>query len=72
MFCFAGFAPAGEALLFRQKDPKPVTPRPSHLIDRTLNMGERTNSPGSHKARQEKERPIMGRAAGVGMGRGNL
>ena len=22
-----GFAPAGEALLFRQKDPKPVTPR---------------------------------------------
>ena len=23
-----GFAPAGEALLFRQKDPKPLTPSP--------------------------------------------
>ncbi len=31
-------------------------------------MGERANSPGSHKARQEKARPIMGRAAGVGAG----
>ena len=31
-------------------------------------MEERTNSPYSHKARQEKERPIMGRAACVGAG----
>lgn len=60
------FAPQGEVLLFRQKVPKPLTPHPSHLIDRTLNTGEQTNSPGSHKVRQEKERPIWGRAAGVG------
>jgi hypothetical protein len=72
------FAPAGEVLpaasrrarplLYRQKAPKPVTPRPSHLIDRTLNTGERTNSRCSNTARQEKERPIMGRVAGVGVG----
>ncbi|MDT3778673.1 hypothetical protein PJI16_13995 [Nitrospira sp. MA-1] len=65
-----GFGPAAEVLLFRQKDPKPLTPRPSHLIDRTLNTGERANSLRTHKARQDKERPIRGRAAGVGEGRG--
>jgi hypothetical protein len=26
-----GFAPAGEALLFRQNDPKPMTPHPATL-----------------------------------------
>ena len=63
----SGVGPAAEVLLFRQKDPKPVTPRPSHLINRTQGIGGRANSLCSHKARQDKERPIRGWAAGVGL-----
>ena len=33
-----GFAPAGEALLFRQKDPKPLTPRLASLERRDASL----------------------------------
>ena len=47
-----GFAPAGEALLFWQKDPKPMTPHPPQQIGRTRRQGGRANSLRSDKARQ--------------------
>jgi hypothetical protein len=46
-----GFGPAAEALLFRQKAPKPLTPSLALLEGRTQD-GERTNSLRSDKARQ--------------------
>ena len=47
-----GFAPAGEALLFWQKDLKPLTPHPAHQIGGTQPQGGRANSLRSDKARQ--------------------
>ncbi len=46
-----GFGPAAEILLFRQKDPKPLTPRPAILDGRDASFKRRTNSLRSHKAR---------------------
>jgi hypothetical protein len=42
-FPLPGFAPAGEALFFREKGPKPVTPRLALLRRRTM---EDEGSPG--------------------------
>jgi hypothetical protein len=47
-----GFGPAAEVLLLRQKDPKPVTPRPPSLIGQTRAKGGRANSLRSDKARR--------------------
>ncbi len=65
-----GFAPAGEALLFRQKDPKPLTPR--------LALGERTDASLKRAVQlaglkqgppAEKSVPPLGQPAGVGQQR---
>ena len=37
-----GFGPVAEVLLFRQKDPKPMTPRPASLDGWTQDLGRRT------------------------------
>ena len=48
-----GVGPAAEPLLFRQKWPKPLTPRLASLrAEGRQSLGRRTNSPGSNKARQ--------------------
>jgi hypothetical protein len=45
-------SPNDEPLLFRQKWPKPLTPRLALLEERAANFfKERTNSPGSDKVR---------------------
>jgi hypothetical protein len=62
-----GFAPADEALLFRQKGPKPWTPR--------LALGERTDASLKRAVQlaglkqgppAEESVPPLGQAAGVG------
>ncbi len=69
MLCFVwpGFAPAGEALLFRQKAPKPVTPRLTSLerTDANLRRGDQlaglTQGPPVYEGV-----PLLGQTAGVG------
>jgi hypothetical protein len=39
LFVLPGFAPADEALLFRQKDPKPMTPHPATLNGTDASLG---------------------------------
>jgi len=46
-----GYGPAAEINLYRQKDPKPMTPSQADLMERTPE-GERANSLRSNKARQ--------------------
>jgi len=62
-----GFGPAAEILLFRQKDPKPLTPSsaPPDCAD-VNHIGGRTNSQGSNKARQNQCVRPQNRTAGVG------
>jgi hypothetical protein len=38
LFVMPGFAPAGEVLLFRQKDPKPLTPSLASLGRKAANF----------------------------------
>ena len=51
-----GFGPAAEALLFRQKDPKPLTPRPVSLNGTDANfrragqLGALTQGPPIHES----------------------
>ena len=47
----SGFGQAAEAILFRPKDPKRLTPRPAILDGRGASFKRRTNSLRSHKAR---------------------
>jgi len=47
-----GFGPAAEVLLFRQKDPKPLTPRSASLEGTDAGYGGRSNSLRSNKARR--------------------
>ncbi len=70
-----GFAPAGEALLFRQKDPKPLTPRlaswerPDANLRRAGQLAERVLSliEGLKQGLPTAESvPPVGQTAGVG------
>ncbi len=76
-----GFAPAGEAFLFRQKVPKPVTPRPasfnemdarhgraSQLVESILSFVEGLKQGSLAHERVHPE----GRAAGVGPWEANI
>ncbi|MEO8326744.1 MAG: hypothetical protein ABI618_12890, partial [Nitrospirota bacterium] len=56
---------AAEPLLFRQKWPKPVTPRPASSDGTDAERGERANSQGSDKARRKigASVPCAGRQA---------
>ena len=56
-------------LLFRQKWPKPVTPRPASSDCSDAKEGRRANSRGSHKPVKNKSVRSWGRAAGVGQGK---
>ncbi|HNP31081.1 MAG TPA: hypothetical protein PKK23_18695, partial [Nitrospirales bacterium] len=49
-------------LLFRQKWPKPLTPRLASFEGRDANFEERPNSQGSDTVRNGKERPSLGPA----------
>jgi len=64
-----GFAPADEVLLFRQKDPKPLTPRPASpdWADAGYGEGEPTRCAHTRPA-GSLERPPGGPAAGTGRG----
>jgi len=46
-----GFVTAAEVLLFRQKDPKPVTPHPATVDGTDAGDGRQANSLRSDKAR---------------------
>jgi hypothetical protein len=54
--------------LFRQKDPKPMTPRPASSDGSDADGGGRTNSQGSHKVRHiiKASDPGAGRQASQG------
>ena len=62
-----GFGPAAEALLFWQKDPKPLTPRPASLHEtdaryrRADQLASLTQGPPAHESVNPE-----GLAAGVG------
>jgi len=61
-FVVPGFVPAAEPLLFRQKWPKPVTPRLASCRGRTPVLGGRTNSLRSNKVRQKMRASSRGPA----------
>ncbi|WP_443147676.1 hypothetical protein [Nitrospira sp.] len=62
-----GFAPAGEALLFRQKGPKPLTPRlalgerPDASLKRAVQLAGLKQGPPTGESV-----PSLGQTAGVG------
>ena len=64
-----GFVPAAEVLFFREKDPKPMTPRPV-----TPEWADASHGRAAQLARLRQGPPInegvrpWGRAAGVGQG----
>ena len=64
-----GFGPAAEVLLVRQKDPKPLTPRPvtSEWTDANLRRAGQLAALKQGPPSDESVRP-EGRAAGVGHG----
>jgi len=74
--CFSvlpGFAPASEALLFRQKDPKPLTPRPASSDKSNAGHGRagqlavlKQGPPVNRNVR------LWDRAAGAGQGKKDL
>ena len=68
-----GFAPAGEALLLRQKDPKPVTPRLASL-ERTDACLRRADQLASLKQGPPPDTsvPPLGQAADVGPWKTNM
>ena len=70
-----GFAPAGEALLFRQKAPKPLTPRPAswERTDASLRRADQLAEPVLSFVEGLKQGPPadesvrpLGQTAGVG------
>ncbi|HBP90498.1 MAG TPA: hypothetical protein DD706_22750 [Nitrospiraceae bacterium] len=64
-----GFAPADEALLFRQKDPKPLTPRPDSLERRDASPRRAVQLAGLKQGPPTEESvPPLGQTAGVGVG----
>ena len=68
-----GFAPAGEALLFRQKDPKPLTPRLASLerMDASLRRADQL-APLKQGPPADESVPPLGRTAGVGSWETNI
>jgi hypothetical protein len=62
-----GFGPAAEVILFRQKDPKPLTPRPVSLdeTDARLRRADQLTAFTQGPPFDKSIRP-EGRAAGVG------
>jgi hypothetical protein len=68
-----GFAPAGEALLFRQKDPKPLTPHLASLKRMDANF-RRADQLASLKQGPPADTsvPPLGQTAGVRPGRTNM
>ena len=68
-----GFAPAGEALLFRQKAPKPVTPRLASLerTDASLRRADQL-APLEQGPPADESVPPLGQTAGVGLWEPNL
>ena len=64
------FVQAAEVLLLRQKDPKPVTPRPASSDGTDANYGRADQLAGLKQGPQgNKSVHPWGRAAGVKMGR---
>ncbi len=62
-----GFAPAGEALLFRQKDPKPLTPSLAILDGTDANLlSARQLAALKQGTRNERSVRPRGQPAGVG------
>ena len=62
-----GFAPAGEALLFRQKDPKPLTPRLASLERTNANFRRAGQLAGLTQGPPAEESvPPLGQTEGVG------
>jgi hypothetical protein len=68
-----GFAPAGEALLFRQKGPKPMTPRLASIDRMDANL-RRTDqlAPLKQGPPAEESVPPLGQTAGVEPRKTNL
>ena len=64
--CLPGFAPAGEALLFRQKGPKPLTPRLAswERTDASLRRADQL-APLKHGPPGHESVPPLGQTAGV-------
>jgi hypothetical protein len=60
-----GFGPAGEALLFRQKAPKPLTPRPASLerTDASLRRADQL-APLKQGPPADESVPPLGQTAG--------
>jgi hypothetical protein len=62
-----GFAPAGEALLFRQKAPKPLTPRLASLVQMDASLGRADQLAVLKQGPPAYESvPPLGQTAGVG------
>jgi len=62
-----GFAPAGEALLFRQKVPKPLTPRLASLERTDVSLGRAVQLASLKQGPPADESvPPLGQTAGVG------
>jgi len=62
-----GFAPAGEALLFWQKAPKPLTPRLALLEGTDANLRRADQlAPLTHGPLVDESIPPLGQTAGVG------
>jgi hypothetical protein len=53
-----GFAPAGEVLFFREKEPKTIDAQSDLKIGRPRDTGGRSNSLRPNKARQERRAPV--------------
>jgi hypothetical protein len=68
-----GFAPAGEALLFRKKGPKPLTPRLVSLerMDASLRRADQL-APLKQGPPTDESVPPLGQKAGVGPWEPNL
>jgi len=62
-----GFGPAAEALLFRQKDPKPLRPSLASFDGGGAAEGECPNSLRSNKGHQDKAPSPPGQSAGLGI-----
>jgi hypothetical protein len=66
-----GFGPATEILLFRQKDPKPLTPRPASSEKANAGHGRADQLAGLRQGPPAHESVrLWGRMAGVGQRRG--
>ena len=73
MFCVAGVPPAGEVLFFREKDPKPLTPRLALLKRRDANFRRADQlAPLEQGPPSDESVPPLGQRAGVGRKKTNV